>query len=99
MKDSVKIRSPGSDRGPILICIENTRDRVSVRFDGAPLDLCHGPAIEGVVSKLGTASVSAGFDSRCQLLNCLDYGPTQPVFLSAVQSPVKGPTDVGTIQP
>ena len=52
MKDSIEIRPPGSDRGFILLRVENTRDKISFfRFDGALLDLCNGPAIEGMVSK------------------------------------------------
>ena len=73
MKDSIEVRPPGSDRGLILLRVE----RISfARFDGAPLDLCHSPAIEGVVSELGTVSISVDFSSRCQLLDCLDHEPT-----------------------
>ena len=99
MKDSIEIRPPGSNRGFILLGVENARDRISsVRLDGASLDLCHDPAIESVVSKLGTVSISASFDSRCQLINCLEHGTTQLIRFSAVQSPVKRSTDIGTVQ-
>ena len=51
MKDSIEIRPPGGNRGFILLRVENARDRISfVRFGDAPLDLCHGPVVEGVVS-------------------------------------------------
>ena len=77
MEDSIEIRPPASNRGFILLRVENARDRISfVRFDDTPLDLCHGPAIEGVVSELRTVSTSASFNSRCQLLDCLDHEPT-----------------------
>ena len=74
MKDSIEIRPPGSNRGLILLRVEKARDRISsVRFDDASLDLCHGPVIEDVVSELGTVRISAGLNSRCQLLDCLDH--------------------------
>ena len=47
----------------------------SVRFGGAPLDLRHGPAIEGVVSKSGRQHFR-WFNPRFQLLNRPEYGPT-----------------------
>ena len=85
MEDSIEVRHPGSDRGFVLLRVENTRDKDSfVRFDDAPLDLCHGPAIAGVVSRLGTLSIPTGFNSRCQLLDRLEYGTAQLIPLSAV---------------
>ena len=85
MKDSVQIRPPGSNRGLILLRVEKARDRISsVRFDDAPLDLCYGPAIKGVVSDLGTVGIFANFNSRCQLLDRLEYGTAQLIPLSAV---------------
>ena len=59
MKDSIEVRPPGGNRGFIPLRVENTRDRISFfRLCHTPLDLCHGPAIEGVVSELRTAGIS-----------------------------------------
>ena len=76
MKDSIEIRPPGSNRGFVLLRVENTRDRISsVWFDGAPLNLRHGPAIDDVVSKSGAVNISAELNSRCQLVNRLEHEP------------------------
>ena len=77
MKDSIEARPPGSNHGFIPLCVENMRDKISfVWFDGTPLDLRHGPAIDGLVSKSRAVSISTGFNSRCQLVNRLEYGLT-----------------------
>lgn len=39
------------------------------------------------------------FNSPCQLLNRLEYRPTQLIRLSAIQSPVEGSTNVSTSKP
>ena len=99
MKNSIEARPPGSNCGFVPLRVENTRDKISfVWFDGTPLDLRHGPAIDGVVSISGAVGISTGFNSRCQLVNRLEYGPTQLIRLSVAQSPVKGSTDIGTVQ-
>ena len=76
MKDSIEVRPPGSNRGFILLRVENTRDRISFFWlDGTPLNLRHGPAIGGVVSRSGTVNISAELNSRCQLVNRLEHEP------------------------
>ena len=100
VKDPIEIRPPGSNRGFILFRGKDARDRFwFFLFGGGPLDLCHGPAVEGVVNKPGTVSNYAGFSSPRQFLNRFEYGPAQLIHLSAVQSPVKGSTDIGAVQP
>ena len=100
MEDSIEIRPPGSNPVLIVFRVESTRENISfVRFNGALLDLRHGSAIEGVVSDLGVVSVSVNFNPRFQLFNRLGYKSTQPMRLAAVQSPVKGSTDISTVQP
>ena len=70
MKDSIEVRPPGGNRGFILLRVEHAGDSISFfRFDGGPLDLRHGSAIEGMVSKPGTVSSSGSSGSRRQLLN------------------------------
>ena len=77
VKNPIEIRPPGSNRDFFALRAENTRERVLlVRPDNALLDQRDGPAIGCGVSKSVTVSISAGFDSRCKLFNCLDYGPT-----------------------
>ena len=48
LKDSIEVRVPASNRVLIVLRVEKTGDRFSFpHFDDAPLDLGHGPAIEG----------------------------------------------------
>ena len=67
MKNSIEAHPPGSDCVFIVIHAENTRGGfLFVRIDDA-LDLCYGPAIEGVISKSGNMRVSTG---STHLVNC-----------------------------
>ena len=47
VNDPIKLRSPGGNCVFVFLRVENTRDKISfVRFNGTPLNLRHGPAIE-----------------------------------------------------
>ena len=51
MKDPVEVHSPGADRLPVIVRVEElSGDVLLVPFDDLPLDLGDGPAIWGLVN-------------------------------------------------
>ena len=53
MKNPIEVQLPGRDRFLVILCMDKSRKRIpSALLDDIFLDLCNGPAIDSVVSKL-----------------------------------------------
>jgi hypothetical protein len=52
MKDPCEIRIPGCDLFLIVLGVEKAQNQVTLAlFDNLPLDFCHRPAMNGIVSR------------------------------------------------
>ena len=62
VEDLGEVQPPGSDRPFIALRVEESRDGVPFPpLDDLPLNLCHSPVIQDMVSELCTRCASASF--------------------------------------
>ena len=100
MKDPIEVRSPGGNFVPVVLCMEMSRNHISiVQLDNVPLDLCHSPGIGSKTSSTSHSNVRFCCNSRRQLLDRLAHGVVEVVQLLPVQSPVEDGTDFSAGQP
>jgi len=78
--------------------MEKSKGRIPlILFDDFPSYFCNSPAVESSMSEPPNAH--GWFDSRSQLLDCLEHRFVELIQSSPVQPPVEGGTDVGATKP
>ena len=94
MKDPVEVQSPGRNPFFIILRVEKARNNASItQLDNGSLDLRYSPAINETVSKSGYNPYFRWLNSRCQLLDCLEYGAAELIRLSATHPTIKSLAD------
>ena len=96
MNNPVEIQPPDGDYVLIAPCVENSRGHVSFAlFDNVPLDFCHSPAVESLVSE----SLNVVITGSTYAVNCPIASNTDLLSSSIRLPSVKGCTDISASQP